>query len=233
MLTSARASIWWRRMGLLPNSTSGLGRERVSGLNRVPKPPTRIKAFIWLARTKLKRRETCSGTKVDHARSRWCISPAYQSCLCFRLAHSYFKDRGHAAAFVWNCKPSNVRRINTKYLHAKVWANPAEDSRDLEDEFFCCSLRMDPMGAARQAMSSSQTVIVRPPGAPSLLPAALPSGGAQLAAAFFPPPTAFAGMPPPFLGTPSGRCCRSCVYISHVFSFCNVCFDGDKCNGCR
>lgn len=38
-------------MGLFPNSTSGLGRERVSGLNRVPKPPTRIKAFIWLART--------------------------------------------------------------------------------------------------------------------------------------------------------------------------------------
>ena len=46
-ITSARASIWWSRMGLFPNSTSGLGRERVSGRNLVPKPPTRIRAFIF------------------------------------------------------------------------------------------------------------------------------------------------------------------------------------------
>ena len=45
-LTLARASIWCRTMGLLPNSTRGLGLERVSGLNLVPKPPTKISAFI-------------------------------------------------------------------------------------------------------------------------------------------------------------------------------------------
>lgn len=33
-------------MGLLQNSTSGLGTLRVSGRSRVPYPPTRIKAFM-------------------------------------------------------------------------------------------------------------------------------------------------------------------------------------------
>ena len=65
---------------------------------------------------------------------------------------------------------------------------------------------MDPMGGVRQAMNSQTTVLVPTPGAactPALFPAALPGGGAQLAAAFFPPPTPFVGMPPPFLGTPA------------------------------
>ena len=59
---------------------------------------------------------------------------------------------------------------------------------------------MDPLSSARQAVGSqSQSgAVVVPTGASSVMPAALPSGGAQLA--FFPPPTAF-GMPPPFLGT--------------------------------
>lgn len=47
---------------MLPNSTSGLGRERVSGLNRVPNPPTRIKAFIWLARENSKRAQVQRST---------------------------------------------------------------------------------------------------------------------------------------------------------------------------
>lgn len=37
-------------MGLFPKSTSGLGMLKVSGLNLVPNPPTRIRAFnyeIW------------------------------------------------------------------------------------------------------------------------------------------------------------------------------------------
>ena len=45
-LTTASASIWCRRMGLLANSTSGLGLERVRGRSLVPNPPTRIKAFM-------------------------------------------------------------------------------------------------------------------------------------------------------------------------------------------
>lgn len=44
--TSTRASTWWRRMGLLQNSTRGLGTLRVSGRSRVPYPPTRIRAFM-------------------------------------------------------------------------------------------------------------------------------------------------------------------------------------------
>lgn len=35
-------------MGLLANWTNGFGRERVSGLRRVPYPPTRMSAFIAL-----------------------------------------------------------------------------------------------------------------------------------------------------------------------------------------
>ncbi len=31
---------------MFPNSTSGFGHENVSGRRRVPKPPTRIRAFI-------------------------------------------------------------------------------------------------------------------------------------------------------------------------------------------
>jgi hypothetical protein len=33
-------------MGLFANSTKGFGHVNVSGLSRVPNPPTRIKAFI-------------------------------------------------------------------------------------------------------------------------------------------------------------------------------------------
>lgn len=33
-------------MALFANSTIGLGKENVKGLNLVPKPPTKIKAFI-------------------------------------------------------------------------------------------------------------------------------------------------------------------------------------------
>lgn len=35
-------------MGLLANSTKGLGHENVNGLNLVPYPPTKINAFILL-----------------------------------------------------------------------------------------------------------------------------------------------------------------------------------------
>lgn len=45
-LTSARAWIWCCTIGLLAKSTSGLGLLRVRGRSRVPKPPTRIKAFM-------------------------------------------------------------------------------------------------------------------------------------------------------------------------------------------
>ena len=38
LLTLTSASIWWRIIGLLANSTKGLGRVRVNGLKRVPKP---------------------------------------------------------------------------------------------------------------------------------------------------------------------------------------------------
>ena len=34
-------------MGLLAKSTSGFGKLRVSGLKRVPNPPTRMSAFIF------------------------------------------------------------------------------------------------------------------------------------------------------------------------------------------
>ena len=60
---------------------------------------------------------------------------------------------------------------------------------------------MDSMGSAGEAMNSAQTVIVQTPGAPSFLPTS--DGAAQFAAALFQSPTAFAGMRPPFLGTPS------------------------------
>lgn len=46
MLTLTRASIWCRIMGLLAKSTKGLGTDNVRGRRRVPKPPTRISAFI-------------------------------------------------------------------------------------------------------------------------------------------------------------------------------------------
>jgi len=36
-------------MGLLAKSTRGLGKLRVNGLNLVPNPPTRIKAFIVIS----------------------------------------------------------------------------------------------------------------------------------------------------------------------------------------
>jgi hypothetical protein len=39
---------WCRIIGLLAKSTRGLGTLRVRGLSLVPKPPTRIKAFILL-----------------------------------------------------------------------------------------------------------------------------------------------------------------------------------------
>merc|ERR550519_2585418 len=41
-----RASTWCSRIGLFANSTRGFGFVSVSGLNRVPYPPTRIKAFM-------------------------------------------------------------------------------------------------------------------------------------------------------------------------------------------
>lgn len=47
--TWARASTWCSRIGLLQNSTSGLGTLRVSGRSRVPNPPTRIRAFMLIA----------------------------------------------------------------------------------------------------------------------------------------------------------------------------------------
>ena len=37
---------WCMTIGMLAKGTSGLGSESVSGRSRVPKPPTRIKAFI-------------------------------------------------------------------------------------------------------------------------------------------------------------------------------------------
>jgi hypothetical protein len=43
--TFTSASIWCSRMGLLQNSTKGLGLVKVKGRSRVPKPPTRIRAF--------------------------------------------------------------------------------------------------------------------------------------------------------------------------------------------
>jgi hypothetical protein len=39
-------SIWWIIIGLLQNSTNGFGQLSVRGLSRVPKPPTRMRAFI-------------------------------------------------------------------------------------------------------------------------------------------------------------------------------------------
>lgn len=76
--TLTSASTWCSRMGLLQNSTSGLGTLRVSGRSRVPYPPTRIKAFIFsleiLARwTKLGNDEgatSLSGTEKHHS-ERW------------------------------------------------------------------------------------------------------------------------------------------------------------------
>lgn len=47
--TFTSASTWCSRMGLLQNSTSGLGTLSVSGRSRVPYPPTRIKAFMLSA----------------------------------------------------------------------------------------------------------------------------------------------------------------------------------------
>ena len=41
------AITWCKIMGLLAKSTSGFGTLSVSGRRRVPKPPTRIKAFIF------------------------------------------------------------------------------------------------------------------------------------------------------------------------------------------
>jgi len=35
-------------MGLLAKSTRGFGKLRVNGLNRVPNPPTRMRAFILI-----------------------------------------------------------------------------------------------------------------------------------------------------------------------------------------
>lgn len=40
-------------MGLLAKSTNGFGMLRVNGLNRVPKPPTRISAFMVIIQFKL------------------------------------------------------------------------------------------------------------------------------------------------------------------------------------
>mmetsp|Transcript_10744 Transcript_10744/g.20269 ORF Transcript_10744/g.20269 Transcript_10744/m.20269 type:complete len:201 (-) Transcript_10744:190-792(-) len=40
------ASIWCRIIGLFAKSTRGLGTDNVSGLSLVPKPPTKINAFI-------------------------------------------------------------------------------------------------------------------------------------------------------------------------------------------
>ena len=52
-LTCTKASIWCITIGLLQNSTRGFGFDRVSGRNRVPQPPTSIRAFIlsiWIAK---------------------------------------------------------------------------------------------------------------------------------------------------------------------------------------
>lgn len=49
-------------MGLLQNSTNGLGLERVKGLNRVPYPPTRIRAFMFQSCSMLDTdQELCQG----------------------------------------------------------------------------------------------------------------------------------------------------------------------------
>lgn len=45
-LTWTRASTWCITMGIFANGTRGLGNDSVSGLNRVPNPPTRINAFM-------------------------------------------------------------------------------------------------------------------------------------------------------------------------------------------
>ena len=45
-LTSAKASTWCITIGLLQNSTNGLGFDKVSGRSLVPYPPTSIRAFI-------------------------------------------------------------------------------------------------------------------------------------------------------------------------------------------
>ena len=45
-LTSAKASTWCITIGLLQNSTNGLGFDNVSGRSLVPYPPTSIRAFI-------------------------------------------------------------------------------------------------------------------------------------------------------------------------------------------
>ena len=44
--TAAKASTWCSSIGLLANSTRGLGRLNVKGRSLVPYPPTRISAFI-------------------------------------------------------------------------------------------------------------------------------------------------------------------------------------------
>lgn len=45
-LNKDKVGTWCKIIGLLANSTSGFGTLRVSGLSRVPNPPTRISAFI-------------------------------------------------------------------------------------------------------------------------------------------------------------------------------------------
>ena len=44
--TAMSASIWWHSIGLFPKSTIGFGTLRVKGRSLVPKPPTKIRAFI-------------------------------------------------------------------------------------------------------------------------------------------------------------------------------------------
>ena len=43
---AAKASIWCKIIGLLPNSTNGFGNVKVNGLNLVPYPPTKINPFM-------------------------------------------------------------------------------------------------------------------------------------------------------------------------------------------
>lgn len=61
-----RTSIWWMIIGLLANSTKGFGHVNVKGRRRVPKPPTRIRAFM-AAQPRLYRAPLCTAPVSAHA----------------------------------------------------------------------------------------------------------------------------------------------------------------------
>lgn len=76
-------------MGLLPNSTSGLGRESVRGRKRVPNPPTRINAFIVRALTRPRGRGQRSiADEKPYSNSTQLFSPSHRS-LCLLALYSF------------------------------------------------------------------------------------------------------------------------------------------------